>query len=750
MGPFRLRTKFLLSLLAISAGLTTGTLLIVRYRVQKQVRAGIQQDLRNSVGTYESFERQRQESLSRSAELLANLANVRALMTTGDEPTIQDGSAEVWRQSGSDLLVMADRSGAVLGLQPNSAGLGRPTVQQFLRDSLAKQEPKDWWFGDGHLYEVWIQPIYFGAASPNTTVGFLIVGHEINERAARTFSNIAASEVAFYADNRIVASTLSAAQQSELTRNIRSDSQRPSQVPQEIRIGAERYLAATVTLSSGESTAVSLSVLKSLDKATMFLAALNHVLLGLGLLSVIAGSALVFVISHTFTRPLESLVAGVRALERGDFSYPLSDAGGDEVAEVTRAFDRMRKSLQKTQSEQKQLEERLRQAHKMEAVGRLAGGVAHDFNNLLTIIRGHGDLLLDRIGAVDSNRHSIEQIQKASGRAVSMTRQLLAFSRMQVLQPRVLDLNTIVGEMGKMLPRLIGEHIEYTFEPAATLSPVKADPGQIEQVILNLVVNSRDAMPNGGKISVRTTNVELNESDTSKRSPMTPGSYALLSVTDTGHGMDDETKTHIFEPFFTTKEVGKGTGLGLATVYGVVKQSGGFIWVESAVGKGTTFEIYLPQVAGKLTPSDGEPGPSAVPRGTETILVVEDESGVRELTREFLKISGYSILEAKDGVEALEVASSSAGPIHLVLTDIVMPRMSGSELAARLKAARPDVKILFMTGYSEYTGDSQDRRFTEIPVLQKPFSISSLVAKIREVLAAKSVEQNSEANVPVS
>ena len=747
MGPIRLRTKFLLSLLAISAGLTTATLLIVRYRVQKQVRAGIQQDLRNSLGTYQSFEQQRQETLTRSAELLANLPNVRALMTTGDELTIQDGSADVWRQSGSDLLIMAGRSGEVLALQTTSTGLERMMVQRFLRDSLAKREPRDWWFGDGHLYEIWIQPIYFGTRSANATIGFLVVGHEINERTARDLSNIAASEVAFYAGDRLVTSTLTADQQTELAGEIGSSSPNTTGTPREIRLGKERYLATTVSLSSGGTPAVSLSVLKSLDKATLFLAQLNRVLLGLGLLSVIAGSVLVFFISHTFTRPLANLVEGVRALGRGDFNYPLADRAGDEVAEVTGAFDRMRASLQKTQNEQKQLEERLRQAHKMEAVGRLAGGVAHDFNNLLTIIRGHGDLLLDRIGGVESNRHSVEQIQKAAGRAVSMTRQLLAFSRMQVLQPRVLDLNAIVADMGKMLPRLIGEHIEYTFQPGPNLSPVKADPGQIEQVILNLVVNSRDAMPDGGKISVRTLNVELDEAEASRRSPMTPGLYALLAVSDAGHGMDEETKTHIFEPFFTTKEVGKGTGLGLATVYGVVKQSGGFIWVESAIGKGTTFEIYLPQVAEKVTPGNREPGPSAIPRGSETILVVEDEAGVRELTREFLKVSGYSVLEAKDGLEALEIATRHAGRIHLMLTDMVMPRMSGTELAKRIKESRPDVKVLFMTGYSEYAGDGANQPSPEIPILQKPFSIGSLVGKVRELLAAKPVEQVREADV---
>jgi signal transduction histidine kinase len=500
----RLRTKFLLSLLVISAGLTSATLLIVRYSVQKRVREAIRDDLRNSVNTYQDFERQREVTLTRSAELLANLPNVRALMTTRDTKTIQDASADIWRLSGSDLLVLADRGGNVLGLRTSPAGLAPGKAQELLRHSLEREEARNWWFGGGHLYEVWIQPIYFGQQSENTTLGFLAVGHEIDERAAKDFSNIASSEVAFHCGGTLVASTLTAAQQTDLGQQVRGGSENPAGAPQEIQLRSERYLFTTVRLSPDVSPSVSLSVLKSFDKATSFLSELNHILLGLGMLSVLGGSALVFLISHTFTRPLASLVAGVRALEEGDFTYPLESSGGDEVAEVTGAFDRMRASLEKTQSEHKLLEERLRQAHKMEAVGRLAGGVAHDFNNLLTIIRGHSDLLLERGGTDDFERRSIDQIQKAAGRAVSLTRQLLAFSRMQVLQPRVLDLNAIVAEMGKMLPRLIGEDIEYVFLPEPKLALVKADPGQVEQVIMNLAVNARDAMAGGGKLTVRT------------------------------------------------------------------------------------------------------------------------------------------------------------------------------------------------------------------------------------------------------
>ncbi len=735
MSKIRPRTKFLLSLLVISAGLTAATLLIVSYSVRRRVRENIREDVRNSVANYQSFQAQQEEALTRSAALLANLPNVRALMTTEDAATIEDASADVWKLSGSDLLVLANRTGSVVALRASAPGLDSATAQGFLRQSLDRNESKDWWFGGGPLYEVRIQPIYFGSRSQNTTVGLLAVGHEVNQRAAREFASVASSEVAFNFEGTPVASTLSPALQSELARRIREPAQSPSPGEQEIQLGSELYLAETVNLSPERGPLVSLTVLKSFDKATVFLGGLNHVLIGLGLFSILAGSALVFWISHTYTKPLAGLVAGVRALGQGDFSYPLDTRGGDEVAEVTDAFVRMRASLETTRQEQRQLEERLRQAHKMEAVGRLAGGVAHDFNNLLTIIRGNSDLLKDREGADAFHKKCVEQIQKASGRAVSMTRQLLAFSRMQVLQPRVMDMNGVVAELGKMLPRLIGEHIEYSFSPDPKLASVKADPGQIEQVILNLAVNARDAMPRGGKLSVRTSNISIDEAEAAKRPPMTPGRYILLSVADTGHGMDDATKAHIFEPFFTTKEIGKGTGLGLATVYGVVKQSGGFIWVDTTPGAGTTFEIYLPQAAGKAANAETEQKPSAIPGGTETVLVVEDEAGVRELACQFLRDKGYTVLEAEGGLEALAVSRSHPGVIHLLLSDMVMPKMSGGELAAELKAIRPEIRVAFMSGYAEFSRGDLGTGFPEAPVLQKPFSPASLAQIVRDALA---------------
>jgi two-component system cell cycle sensor histidine kinase/response regulator CckA len=287
---------------------------------------------------------------------------------------------------------------------------------------------------------------------------------------------------------------------------------------------------------------------------------------------------------------------------------------------------------------------------------------------------------------------------------------------------------------------LIGEHIEYVFLPDPKLSAVKADPGQIEQVLMNLAVNARDAMPSGGVLTVSTSNVYMTETEAAKRPPMSAGDYVRLTVTDTGHGMDEKTKAHIFEPFFTTKEVGKGTGLGLATVYGVVKQSGGFIWVESALGQGATFEIYLPLASGPVMKVDPDSKPAATPAGHETILVVEDEPGVRELACRFLRVKGYTVLEAKDGVDALEVAAAHKGVIHAIVTDMVMPRMGGADLIRALQKVRPEILVIFMTGYSEYLKGDLCDVFPESLIIQKPFSPASLVGIVREAFAAKSSE----------
>jgi PAS domain S-box-containing protein len=385
-------------------------------------------------------------------------------------------------------------------------------------------------------------------------------------------------------------------------------------------------------------------------------------------------------------------------------------------------------------TDRKHLADQLRQSQKMQAVGELAGGVAHDFNNLLMVMKGHAEMLLERLPASSPQRTNVEQIEKAAERATSLTRQLLAFSRKQVLQSRVLDLNEVVAGMIQMVSRVIGENIELAFLPGAKLGSVKADPSQIEQVVLNLVVNARDAMPEGGRLTIETSNVDLDKSYSEKHAIVDPGPYVMLTVTDTGCGMDAQTQSRIFEPFFTTKEAGKGTGLGLATVYGVVKQSGGYIWVYSEISHGTTFKVYLPKVVAqteKPTMERALPGPAP---GTETILFVEDEEGVRELVRDYLTGSGYRVLDAPDGIQALEIAAAHRGPIQLLITDVVMPRVSGRELATRLTADRPDLKVLYISGY---TDDSIFRHGVlegGMAFLQKPFTLKAIARKIREVL----------------
>jgi signal transduction histidine kinase/CheY-like chemotaxis protein len=403
-------------------------------------------------------------------------------------------------------------------------------------------------------------------------------------------------------------------------------------------------------------------------------------------------------------------------------------------------------------TERKRLEDQLRHSQKLEAVGQLAGGVAHDFNNLLMLIQAHNEHLRDHLSTDDPARKDVLQIENAVTRAASLTAQLLTFSRKQVLRPEILNLNAVLADVGKMLHRLIGENIEVNIVPACSPARVKADPGQIEQVILNLAVNARDAMPAGGRLTITVGEAELAENDSRNHEGAPAGKYVMLSVSDTGSGMDTETQAHIFEPFFTTKAPGKGTGLGLATVYGVVKQSDGWIWVDSKPGRGTTFQIYLPSVQEFVaressikkipldeSPSTKKPTPAASsvdasPKGRETVLVVEDQDGIRDIVRESLRRNGYKVLIANDGDEALQMASAYPDPIHLLITDLVMPNIGGRELAQRLTPQRPTMKVLFMSGYSEQSALEIEATSQSATVLQKPFSLDALARNVRRVL----------------
>jgi signal transduction histidine kinase len=413
-----------------------------------------------------------------------------------------------------------------------------------------------------------------------------------------------------------------------------------------------------------------------------------------------------------------------------------------EMARTTRKFFEQRDNLMREMEERRateealrKSEEELRHSQKMEAVGRLAGGVAHDFNNLLTAIIGYAELIATRTTSNSLAKQNAELIRKAGEQAATLTRQLLAFSRKQILQPKVIDLNALVVEMEKLLRRVIGERFDLQSHPNAENGRVRADPSQLEQVVLNLGVNARDAMPRGGKLIIRTEEVRLDRTTASQiATSLKPGDYVVLSVTDTGAGMDEETKSHIFEPFFTTKGPGKGTGLGLATVYGIVRQTGGGISVESEPGKGSTFRIYLPQELAPVDFARTSHAPVEKSDNFETVLVVEDEEIVRELVCEVLEDQGYNVLCAPDGIEALNLAEEFEGPIHLLVTDVIMPQMNGHELAVKLSRLRSDMKVLYVSGYSDNDIGDHGTLDPRYELLEKPFTPQTLARKIREVI----------------
>jgi PAS domain S-box-containing protein len=388
-------------------------------------------------------------------------------------------------------------------------------------------------------------------------------------------------------------------------------------------------------------------------------------------------------------------------------------------------------------TERKTLERQLGQAQKMEAVGQLAGGVAHDFSNILSVIGGYSELVLTKAGEHSPLRPYLEEIRRATGRATDLIRQILAFSRFQTAEPSVVDVDEVVRGLEAMLRRLIPENIELDTSVRVSPAFVKADRGQLEQVIVNLAVNARDAMPKGGRLEIETTQTELDQAYCRRHVGASPGPHVVLTVTDTGVGMDAETQAHVFEPFFTTKEPGRGTGLGLATVYGVVRRAGGSIWVYSELGRGTVFKIYLPQVEGGLEPAEAarvETASAVVPGGTETILLVEDEDALRALAQELLESLGYVILEARHGAEALELNAAHGGRIDLLMTDLVMPHIDGQELATRLAAGRPETRILFVSGYAEDAAIRQKLPTTRVAFLQKPYSLAALGTSIRNLL----------------
>jgi signal transduction histidine kinase len=573
MGGVRLRTKFLLSMVVVSAALTFTTLLVVRRTVQQEVRLGIQRDLQNSVSAFHNFQKQREVTLERSAALLADLPNVRALMTTHDPATIQDASRDLWQLAGSDLLLLADSSGKVMALQATPQEITVREGQDFFPLVVSREETRHWWYVEGHLYEVFLQDIYFGPASGHQVLGYLLLGYEIDDRVARDLSRVAASEVAFRYGDSIVRSTLKPAQESELLRVApRTAAGGPPQGDQ-IRLGQERFLASAVDLPTPGTPALNLWVLKSFDQATAFLSSLNELLLALGLTAVLAGSLLVFLISHTFTRPLENLVAGVRALEQGDYAYPLQVKGGDEVAEVTGTFDRMRKNLRKTQRE-------LLDAERLATIGRMASSISHDLRHSLAAVMANAEFLCESNLTPGQREDLYAEIRIAVAQMTDLIESLLEFSRTrESLHPSYGDIRSALDravqgvkahpEFQRIRIRISGEgSTEGWF-----------DFKKLERAFLNLLLNACEVVPAGsGKIDI-----ELRRK----------GESLEIRIEDNGPGIADAVRDRLFEPFVSHGKE-NGTGMGLTVVQKILQDHGGDVAVEQTSASGTTFRINIP------------------------------------------------------------------------------------------------------------------------------------------------------------
>jgi signal transduction histidine kinase len=580
MGGIRLRTKFLLSMIAVSAALTLTTLLVVRHTVQQEVRLGIDRDLQNSVSAFHNFQKQKEVTLERSAVLLADLPNVRALMTTHDTATIQDASRDLWQLAGSDLLVLADSSGKVMALQASPPEItvrhGQeffPIVLKSVANSVSNVEARYWWYVEGHLYEVFLQNIYFGPASGRQVLGYLLLGYEIDDRVARDLSRVAASEVAFRYGDAIVRSTLQPAQESELLRVPPKTEAGDSPQGDQIRLGEERFLASSVALPTPGGPTLNLWVLKSFDQATAFLSSLNELLLALGLTAVLVGSLLVYLISHTFTRPLGNLVAGVRALEQGDFTYPLRVRGGDEVAEVTGTFDRMRTNLQKTQRE-------LLDAERLATIGRMASSISHDLRHSLAAILANAEFLCESHLTPGQREDLYAEIRIGVNQMTDLIESLMEFSRTrESLRPSYGDVRSAVDRAVqgvKAHPEFQRIRIRISVEGS---TEGWFDFRKLERVFLNLLLNACEVVPTqAGKIDI-----ELQRR----------GESLEIRIEDNGPGIADAVRDRLFEPFVSHGKE-NGTGMGLTVVQKILQDHGGDVVVEKTSDAGTTFRIMIP------------------------------------------------------------------------------------------------------------------------------------------------------------
>ena len=650
------------------------------------------------------------QSLARpSADTIAAARNVLAPLTSGNAPTV------IQLFTSSDQLVLSMSNAAAAGILPEE----RPSIREG-QTGLRQR--------GGVAYADTVVPI---SGNPG---GYLVSRRSIFvSPGPEVFSRMVGSRASIEIGNR------SGDVWSDLRRVVPAppiDLTKPGVATYRAADGERRVGA----LASFQGAPVMLWV--GFPESVVLAPARDYLreMIGVAFLFVLIAVVVARIGTGRSIAPLAEVTTAAESIASGDYTRRVEASRPDEIGRLADAFNTMTEQVvrdlaarEAAVTERRLLEDQLRQSQKMEAVGKLAGGVAHDFNNLLTAILGYSSLLLDDMPANAPTRREIEQIQHAAQSAASLTQQLLAFSRRQILQPRILDLNDVVRSIEPMLKRIIGEDVNLQTKLSPSLAHVSADPGQIEQIIVNLAVNARDAMPGGGRLTIETADVMLDESYTAQHAVTTVGPHVMLAVSDTGRGMDMQTRERIFEPFFTTERRGEGTGLGLATVYGIVKQSGGSIWVYSEPGQGATFKVYLPATSQDVTQPAAAPAPKGI-EGTETILVAEDQAEVRSIVRTILSRHGYKVLEATDGEEALRILRDHPGRIHLLLTDVVMPSIGGPELVRRLRETHPSIRVLYTSGYTDEAIVRHGVLEPGIAFLEKPFTPTTLLTKVREVL----------------
>jgi signal transduction histidine kinase/CheY-like chemotaxis protein len=668
----------------------------------------------------------RTQFASGEVRLITELPVFREHMTklTWHTPSMDAMTDDYCGKLGADFCIVTNASGEWIGRSGLATATRAPGLNAIVDAARQGQAVSDILSWNDRVFLAVSEPALFGSEP----VGSFTAAFELNDAAASELASMARCDVTFVcADTRVCGSSLPAAERAAVVRMLHTAADAwIFEVPTRRRVGSVDYVGGRYPL--GPSSSVTLLLLQDWTPTEQTLAELYQALGWVGVATFGVAIAGMLVFGRRLTRPLRDLADAADELAAGNWTKRVAVEGPAEARLMASAFNEMTVAL-------REREDQLRQAQKMEAVGRLAGGIAHDFNNLLTGILGYADLLLRGMPPHHPMHADLEGIRKAGRSAAALTRDLLAFSRKQVLQPVVMNLNDAVIGTEHLLRRLLGEDIALELRLAADLDAVKADRAQIEQVLMNLAVNARDAMPAGGRLVVETENAAADREDVAAHLSGATGPHVLLRVRDTGQGMTAEVRAHLFEPFFTTKEVGKGTGLGLSTVYGVIKQSSGYIWADSVVGHGATFTIALPAVEAVSAPATvAQDRSDTAPRGSETVLLVEDNDTVRQLARETLTQCGYQVIEARNGQEALRIAGRQLDRISLLLTDVVMPLMGGRELASRLVGQRRELKVIYTSGYAADMLGPNAALEPGATFIQKPFTPTHLGHTVREVL----------------